>query len=154
VRVCMLLSAIIICLSIAVWWVASKKSEQIHLVLLFYARTLHLYFRETRPSPPPTSPLHKTICLSVPRLKCCLVQLAEPVLDLCTPRSRTRARPLRCRQVVLAVLLSTFRFRLAEPTASQIAVDADSMFVQLSGVIKPRDGLWMHAEPRTPTARL
>ena len=57
-------------------------------------------------------------------------------------------------QVVLAILLSEFRFRLAEPTVSQIAIDADGALFQLAGILKPRDGMWMHAEPRMPAARL
>lgn len=57
-------------------------------------------------------------------------------------------------RVVLPVLLSKFRFRLAEPTVSQIAADPEGVMFMLSGILKPRDGLWMHAEPRQTAAKL
>jgi hypothetical protein len=52
-------------------------------------------------------------------------------------------------RVVLPVLLSKFEFRLAEPTATLAAEDnASGVVFQLAGILKPRDGLWMHATPR------
>jgi cytochrome P450 len=55
-------------------------------------------------------------------------------------------------RVVLPVLLSKFEFRLAEPTASQVADNPDRMVYQIAGILKPRDGLWMHAVPRDGAA--
>jgi hypothetical protein len=55
-------------------------------------------------------------------------------------------------RVVLPILLSKFEFRLAEPTASQVADSPDSVVYQIAGILKPRDGLWMHAVQRDGSA--
>jgi len=53
-------------------------------------------------------------------------------------------------RVVLPVLLSKFEFSLAEPTRSTVAGGGtDSMVYQLTGILKPRDGLWMSVKPRS-----
>jgi hypothetical protein len=57
-------------------------------------------------------------------------------------------------RVVLPILLSQFKFRLAEPTVSQIAENPESIMYQLSGILKARDGMWMHAEARRSVAKL
>lgn len=52
-------------------------------------------------------------------------------------------------RVLLPVLLSKLEFVLAEPTATGIATQGpDSFIFQLVGILKPRDGLWMHVAPR------
>jgi len=51
-------------------------------------------------------------------------------------------------RVVLPVLLSQLKFSLAEPTSTIVDEDPNKVMFQLTGVLKPRDGLWVHVEPR------
>lgn len=58
-------------------------------------------------------------------------------------------------RVVLPVLLAEMEFRLAEPTSSHVASGGpDKLMYMLSGVLKPRDGIWVHAVERAPDSKL
>ena len=52
-------------------------------------------------------------------------------------------------RVVIPLLISKFEFSLAEPTATKVARNGmDSEAYQLAGILKPRDGLFIHCKPR------
>ena len=57
-------------------------------------------------------------------------------------------------RIMLAHLLYNYKFDLAEPTLSQYLQNADQIAWQMAGILKPRDGLWMHITPRMQTAKL
>ena len=52
-------------------------------------------------------------------------------------------------RVVIPLLVSRFKFTLAEPTATKVARQGMiSQTYQMAGILKPRDGLWLHCEKR------
>jgi len=52
-------------------------------------------------------------------------------------------------RVMIPVLLVNHVFELAEPTRSEIASKGTGpVTYQINGILKPRDGIWMHVSPR------
>jgi len=57
-------------------------------------------------------------------------------------------------RVVLAHLLHNFSFDLAEPSRSQYLQNPEQLAFQQAGVLKHRDGMWMHVTPVEVAAKL
>ena len=57
-------------------------------------------------------------------------------------------------RVIIAHLLHNFNFDLAEPSLSTYLQNPTQIAWQISGILKPRDGMWMHVTPRNQTAKL
>tara|TARA_B100000780_G_C21068939_1_gene430019 strand:- start:213 stop:1235 length:1023 start_codon:yes stop_codon:yes gene_type:complete len=52
-------------------------------------------------------------------------------------------------RVVIPLLVSKFKWTLAEPTATRVAREGmEPQTYQLAGILKSRDGLWLHCETR------
>ena len=51
-------------------------------------------------------------------------------------------------RVVLLHLMRNFSFDLAEPSRSLAMQNPEQLAWQMAGVLKPRDGLWMHVSSR------
>lgn len=57
-------------------------------------------------------------------------------------------------RVILAHLLHEFDFALAEPSKSLVAQNAEQIGFDIMGILKARDGLWMHVTPRQKQSKL
>ena len=60
-------------------------------------------------------------------------------------------------RVVLLHLMRNFDFELAEPSRSHAMQNPEQLAWQMAGILKPRDGMWMHVTPRErepPMAKL